>query len=124
MLKQKHNYLDTFCERLKRRRMYHDYTQMEMAELLDVSYHTYKGYEYGKFYPSVEALYRIAVILNVSTDFLLGLSTGEVADDSRGDLIGVAYWESIKKRLKERKLTTGELLDKVLGIKRDTPPKK
>jgi transcriptional regulator with XRE-family HTH domain len=61
--------------RLKERRMEYGLTQEELGVIIK----TGKGnqvnrYENGKSTPTVEILYRIAEALNVSTDFLLGLS--------------------------------------------------
>jgi transcriptional regulator with XRE-family HTH domain len=81
-----------------------------------LSYHTYRGYEYGKFFPAAEVLYKIAVILNVSSDYILGLSTIEDADETRGVAIGTNYHAQIKSELKARRLPTGDFVDMVLGL--------
>ena len=114
--KQQCNYLEMLPQRLRERRLRHCYTQNDMSEMLGISYHTYRGYEYGKYFPSAEVLYKIAVILNLRCDYLLGLSGIEDADDSRGEAIGYKYWEFLKNELKSRRLSTSDFADMILGL--------
>lgn len=48
------------------------FTAQQMADLLVVSLRTYRHYESGKTSPNLDTLIKIADILDVSTDFLLG----------------------------------------------------
>lgn len=48
--------------------------QVEMAEQLNVSQTNYSKYELGKINIPIETLKKIALILNTSTDYLLGLT--------------------------------------------------
>ena len=61
-----------FGKRLRAMRMKRDYTQPQLADLIDVALRTYQGYEGGTRSPSFETLVKLADILDVSTDFLLG----------------------------------------------------
>lgn len=61
-----------FNSRLRSLRMKNKYTQQNMADMLDVSLNTYQKYEQAERHPSFETLIKIADILDVSTDYLLG----------------------------------------------------
>ena len=66
----------TFADRLKELRTLKGVTQKNMADLLKISLRAYQGYEaIGKNHrePDQELLIKIAGILVVSTDYLLGL---------------------------------------------------
>lgn len=58
--------------RLKRAREKHGFTQQELADLADVSMRTITRWE-GQS-ESDDNLYRVASVLNISADYLLGLS--------------------------------------------------
>ena len=47
-------------------------TALQMAEKLNVGLHSYRKYESGHRQPSLAALVKIADILDVSLDYLLG----------------------------------------------------
>jgi len=69
--------MDVFAIRLKEERKYQGYSQRAMAKKLEIPQGTYKGYELlgeknGRE-PSLDVVRRIARILDVSTDYLLGL---------------------------------------------------
>ncbi|MCL2862405.1 MAG: helix-turn-helix domain-containing protein [Firmicutes bacterium] len=64
-----------FSIRLKEEREYCGYTQKKMAELLDITLRTYQNYEalgLNNRQPDYEMLVKIATLLDVSTDYLLG----------------------------------------------------
>ena len=48
-------------------------TQKQIAELLNISEGNITNWKKGENLPSVETLYRLCVILQVSADYLLGL---------------------------------------------------
>jgi len=52
------------------------YQQKEVAALLKVTPQAYSAYELGKRQPDYATLIEIAKLLNVTTDYLLGLSDG------------------------------------------------
>ena len=64
--------MPNFSERLRELRAENHYKQREMAELLGLKLRGYQGYEYGKTYPTVPGLMKIADYFQVSTDYLLG----------------------------------------------------
>ena len=69
--------MDIFSIRLKEERTAKGFSQRYMAERLQIAQGTYKGYELvgeknGRE-PSIEMIRRIAQILEVNSDYLLGL---------------------------------------------------
>lgn len=60
-----------FGKRLNQTRKYRDLTAQYMADSLKVALRSYRMYESGDRYPSLEMLVKIADILDVPTDFLL-----------------------------------------------------
>lgn len=63
-----------FAERLKAARTAKGLKQREAAEYLQITVRSYQQYEGGVRRPSFEALAALAVYLDVTTDYLLGLS--------------------------------------------------
>ena len=63
-----------FSKRLRDARIEKGYTQEEISDHLGFTRPTYTAYESGRRKPDNETLAKIAKILNVSTDYLLGLS--------------------------------------------------
>lgn len=52
----------------------------DLAEMISVSDSNVSKYLYEKTYPSLPALVQIAKTLNVSTDYLLGLTSGKIEE--------------------------------------------
>ncbi|MGM8366506.1 helix-turn-helix domain-containing protein [Virgibacillus sp. W0181] len=67
--------MDIFRERLKELREEYDLDQRKMGELLNISTSAYGYYEQGRNEPSLETLAKISQKFNVSTDYLLGVSS-------------------------------------------------
>lgn len=63
-----------FSERLKNLRKQANFTQVEVAEKLGISQPAYASWERGVKKPTQENLVKIAQILNVSVDYLVGNS--------------------------------------------------
>ena len=61
-----------FNKRLRALRMKNKLTQQKMADMLDLSLNAYQKYEQAERTPSFDCLVKIADILQVPTDFLLG----------------------------------------------------
>jgi len=61
-------------ERLKLSRQTKKLTQEDMSKLLEISIGNYRNYEQGLNNPSLGVLIKIADILDVSIDYLLGRS--------------------------------------------------
>jgi len=66
--------MQIFCERLKATRTAKNLNPKDIANKLDITLRAYFYYESGKREPNLEKLSRIAEILNVTSDYLLGLS--------------------------------------------------
>lgn len=64
---------EKFNENLKKAREHKGYTQKEMAEQIGVAKSTYSLYESGGREPNVLTIKKIADLLNVSADELLGI---------------------------------------------------
>ena len=63
-----------FGSRLKKIRLERNMTEYELAELLNVSDRTISKWEHGISSPDIISLKDIVTKLNVSTDYLLGLT--------------------------------------------------
>ena len=63
-----------FAERLKELRKQAHLTQVELAKLLGIGQSSYADWERGKKKPTQENLVKIAQILDVSIDYLVGNS--------------------------------------------------
>ncbi|MBS5220631.1 MAG: helix-turn-helix transcriptional regulator [Streptococcus parasanguinis] len=63
-----------FAERLKELRKQAHLTQVELAKRLGIGQSSYADWERGKKKPTQENLVKIAQILNVSVDYLVGNS--------------------------------------------------
>lgn len=66
--------MSVFSERLKALRIKNQVTQKEIAEYLNIKTNAYQNYEYGKREPNIDNLIKISNYLNVSADYLLGIS--------------------------------------------------
>lgn len=64
---------EKFNENLREERENRGYSQKEMSELIGVAKSTYSLYESGNREPNVMTIKKIADVLNVSADRLLGL---------------------------------------------------
>ena len=62
-----------FCERIKELRKERNYSTTKLGELLKVSNSTITRWENGVIVPSIDHLYNMAKIFNVSADYLIGL---------------------------------------------------
>ena len=64
-------------ENIRNLRIDHNYTQQQIAKLLNISQNTYSQYEIGVLNYSVDALLKLADFYGVSVDYLLGLTTNK-----------------------------------------------
>ena len=76
-----------FSERLKQTRIKHGFTQDEFARKLNISASSISLYENGDREPSLATLKTISETLNVSTDYLLGLTEVENNESSKCDTL-------------------------------------
>ena len=60
-----------FSSRLKSSRKLKHFTQLDLAQRLEVSKGTVSAYEQGLSYPSLETLIKICETLDTSADYLL-----------------------------------------------------
>ncbi|MDE6362417.1 MAG: helix-turn-helix domain-containing protein [Clostridia bacterium] len=63
-----------FAQRLRELRLQQGYSQQYMAKKLHIKQQSYSRYELATGEPSLVTLREIAVMFNVSTDYLVGLS--------------------------------------------------
>lgn len=63
-----------FKERFKEVLYYNEVNQSELAKRINVSKQCVSDYKSGKSVPSLDTLYEICLVLDVSADYLLGLS--------------------------------------------------
>lgn len=63
-----------FCQRIKELRQEHEMSQREFAKLLGVTQGALCRWELGENVPKIDVLYQIAKALDVSSDYLLGLT--------------------------------------------------
>lgn len=62
-----------WCKRIKDLREDHDMTQDELAEEIGVSKRTLVRYESGSSEPTISVLIKIALLFDVSVDYIIGL---------------------------------------------------
>lgn len=65
-----------FGKRLKQCRIASGMTQQASADAIGAQLRTYQRYESGTTEPTLYVLVSLAVVFNVSTDYLLGLTDG------------------------------------------------
>lgn len=70
----------SFGERLKELRIEDGLTQIQLAEILDVSKSNISKYEAGSVEPNLEIIIKIALHFAVDTDYLLGLTNKRIKD--------------------------------------------
>ena len=70
-------YPSKFCEKLKKARIDAGYTQLQVAEALNISRSTLANYEVGRIEPNISTLALLADFYCVSTDWLLGTKGGK-----------------------------------------------
>ncbi len=61
-----------FNKRLREMRMKRGFTQQRLADILDIALRSYQCYETGTRTPNYALLIKIADILDISIDYLLG----------------------------------------------------
>jgi len=96
-----------FSERLRKIRIEKGYTQEEIANFLGFTRPTYTAYESGRRKPDNDTLAKIAKFLNVSTDYLLGLS--DIKDSIETNFVK----EAQKQYGTRGKKQAGELLENI-----------
>lgn len=64
--------MDEFGPRIRSLRIKNKMTQKQVASYLHIDRTTYTGYESGKRFPDARTLCKLADLLDVSVDYLLG----------------------------------------------------
>ena len=90
---------ENFNDNLKEARLKRNLSQKEVADQIGVSKSTYSLYESGNREPSVQTIKKIADVLNVSADELLGLSEQPTTIAAHFD--GDEYTEEELDKIKE-----------------------
>lgn len=65
--------MSVFSDRLKEKRKNKGYTQEKISQLLDIGQSAYAKWENGRTEPTLENVVKLANILDVTTDYLLGM---------------------------------------------------
>ena len=87
---------NTFAVRLKQIRDEKKMTQKAFSEYLEIKQQTLSGYEIGKISPSLEVAFSIAQKLNVSLDWLCGLSNERNNSVKRFGTYGEVFQQLVK----------------------------
>lgn len=69
-----------FGNRIEKLRTAYNWTQVQLAQRLNVSKQTVSNWENNNILPSVEMLVKLADIFSVSTDYLLSLDNREYVE--------------------------------------------
>lgn len=83
-----------------------DLTQMELADMLNISYQAVSNWERGETMPDISKLPEIALILNTSIDNMLGenstttIINNIISDDLSNETIGIEEFKTIAPILK------------------------
>ncbi len=71
----------SFGKTLHDTRLKKGFTASQMSEMLDISLRAYRFYESDSREPNFETLVKIATLLDVTTDYLLGRNSLEESSD-------------------------------------------
>lgn len=82
-------------ENIKKLRVALNISQVELARKLGVSKQSVSNWENDNIQPSIDMLIKLAKALNVSTDYLLGLTTEKTIDASGLSEIQLAHIRQI-----------------------------
>lgn len=80
-----------FGNRIENLRLAHNWTQVQLAQKLNVSKQTVSNWENNNILPSVEMLIKLSKTFSVSTDYLLGLDTRKYIEVTNLDEIKCAH---------------------------------
>lgn len=106
----KRNMMD-FSERLKNLRKQANFTQVEVAEKLGVSQPAYASWERGVKKPTQENLVKIAQVLNVSVDYLVGNSDENLKEEELDNVELLFRMNSKGLTDEEKKIFKQELIE-------------
>lgn len=84
----------TIGERIRYLRLNNNLTAKDLSVILDISESAISLYENGKRKPTIELIMKMADYFNVSTDFILGVSNGNLSN--REKVIDVDFSEVLE----------------------------
>ncbi len=93
----------TFGEKLARARREYNYTQEQLAEILEVSRQTVSKWESDIAYPETDRLIKLSKIFDCSVDYFLNDEIAEKKSVSANE--NESLWIKFKKQFRERKST-------------------
>ena len=88
-------------EKIKKLRISHGISQVVLAKELGVSKQCISNWENDNVLPSIEMLIKIANYFNVSTDYLLGLSSSKTLNVDKLTIEQIAILSSLIAELKK-----------------------
>ena len=91
-----------FHERVRALRQARNMSQVELAKRLGVTKQSVSNWENDNIQPSIEMLMRIAEVLDVSTDYLLGLNSTRVINVSGLSEEVVAHLSQLAEDFRKR----------------------
>lgn len=100
-----------FAERLKTLRKQVKLTQAQIAEKLDISQQAYASWERGVKKPTQENLVKIAQVLNVSVDYLVGNSDENLKEEELDNVELLFRMNSKGLTDEEKKIFKQELIE-------------
>ncbi len=86
--------IDMVGENLKKVRKEHKLTQQDIANVLGIDRSTYTFYETGKTNPSINTIYKLAEIYNVTIGYLLGVEDSAAENRKKNVSMSVAAPET------------------------------
>ncbi len=92
-----------FGERLRQLRKERNLTQKQLADLIGVKNSVISFYEVGERTPSLEAVVKLARVLHVSADTLLGIEKSETVNISGLSDTDKRFVQSLAERLRQQK---------------------
>ena len=66
--------IDIVSKRIKELRVYNEYSQKQLGELLGVAQNTVAQYEIGTAKTSLDIIFNLAQVFETSTDYILGFT--------------------------------------------------
>ncbi len=92
-----------FGDRLRQLRKEKNLTQRQLADLIGVKNSVISFYEVGERTPSLDAVIKLATVLHVSTDNLLGIEKSETVNISGLSNDDKRFVQSLVERLRQDK---------------------
>lgn len=121
--------MNLFADRLRKLRNEHDWSQEELGKRINVTKVSISGYENGNRSPDTETLQKIADVLDVSVDYLLGRSHHRGSSMNNGTRVkeieeilsdpnAVLLFNNYKNATEEEKIMFLEILNSIIKAKK------